>query len=364
MASKPQTIQTEPLTGMAPPDFICQGVPVGSPPTAADLGPAVYGPVKIPPTAKDLGPRVAGPVAIPPTARDIGPQVDGAFRVHEWGLIPLEEAGSKNPARNLGADLPDFAKRKVEDGGVLIPPTAKPVLYFYKSGCTYFSPDIRISAPGGRICYFWPPGNCPDASTLFWRHNILSLAKDPAKARPVPKGHWFEKARDTDSLWLTVHAPAVKGGQVEETERFLFYDGFVPYTSPLKLDDWKDGPLKITHAGTDPLHDLMLIRNRDGKTRLAHIGSLAPKGTGTLDVRPCEDPTATLTKLLVQAGLYEKEAAGMAAIWKKDLFEREGDWLLWRLDPKTIDTLQPLTIKPKPAEVVRVHLVLMPVKAS
>ena len=52
----------------------------------------------------------------------------------------------------------------------------------------------------------------------------------------------------------------------------------------------------------------------------------------------------------------------MARVWQKDFFGRDGDWVLWRLDPKTVDALQPLELTPKPVEVVRVHLVLAPLR--
>lgn len=322
--SQPQHARMTPLAGMSPPDFA----------------------------------REAGGVQVPPTFKDCGPRVEGPFRVHEWGLIALGVEHLR-----LGSDLPDFAKRHVEAGGVHIPPTFKPLLYFYleKPGATGFSPDITVAIPGGKMAYFWPPANCPDASTLFWRHNMLSQATDPAKARPVPKGHWMETARDTDSIWLKVRALDKKGGIVEETERFLFYDGAVPYVSPLRIHQAPHDSLRVVHEGRDLLHDLMWIRNKDGKTRLGRVGQLAPGETATLETKPCEDPAGTLEKLLVAAGLYGKEASGMAKIWEKDLFGRDGAWLVWRLDPGTVDALQPLTIDPRPEEVVRVHLVLTPV---
>ena len=299
------------------------------------------------------------PVARAAALQDCGPRVDGPYRVHEWGLIPLGQKGL-----SLGADLPEFAQRYVEEGGVSMPPTAKPVLYFYpeKADCAWFGPDVRVTIPGGKLAYFWPPGVLPEGKTLLWNHNILGLAPDPAKARPVPKGHWMETARDVDAIWLHVHARDKADKTVDETERFLFYDGYVPYVWPLKAKAEKDGTVKVSYPGDlgDPIHDLLLLRNAGGKTSLAHAGRLAPKEDVVLTPKACEDPVKELTRLLVAAGLYEKEAAGMAKIWKKDFFARDGDWVLWRLDPKTVDALQPLTLDPKPVEAVRVHLVLAP----
>jgi hypothetical protein len=301
----------------------------------------------------------AAPAQIPPTLKDCGPRVDGPYRVHEWGLIPL---GQKD--LSLGADLPEFAKGHVEAGGVSIPPTLKPILYFYpeKPACACFSPDVRISIPGGKMAYVWPPGNLPDERTLFYRHNILGLAPDPTQARPVPKGHWMETARDTDAIWLNVRAADNKGKLVNETERFLFYDGYVPYPCPLDAKMGKDGAVRVSHSrhAVDPIHDLLLIRNAKGRTSLAHAEHLATKEAVTLTAQPSENPAQLLTRLLVAASLYEKEAAGMAQIWKKDFFGRDGDWVLWRLSQTTVDALQPLELTPKPVEVVRVHLVLAP----
>ncbi len=353
-----------PATSMAAPPFAIQGARDTSMLAEADA----------PPTLRNLqGAPRGGPGTVtyqaPPTLKDGGPQAP-PFRVHEWGLIALDVTGAQDVAARLAADLPDFIRTLAgEDVRFSAPPTLKPILYFYPEGTTPFCPDIEVSIPCGRVQYYLPPGELQRADSLFWRHNVFwNRVGDPAHARPVPAGHWIEKARDTDALWLdvtlnrteTLPDGTTRTEAVRETERFLFYDGQIPYVSPLQVER-DEGGIRVTHAGTAPIHDLLLVVNGAGGTRIARVPRLQAGETCLLSADHVDAPAERLAMTLQTAGLYEKEANGMAQIWREDLFSREGEWLLWRLDPSTVDAMMPLSIDPAPLETVRVHLVCAPV---
>jgi regulator of protease activity HflC (stomatin/prohibitin superfamily) len=57
---------------------------------------------------------------------------------------------------------------------------------------------------------------------------------------------------------------------------------------------------------------------------------------------------------LTAAGLYEKEARAMVKTWDSAWFGEDGTRLLYLVPRARTDELLPLTIEPKPAEVVRV----------
>ena len=61
-----------------------------------------------------------------------------------------------------------------------------------------------------------------------------------------------------------------------------------------------------------------------------------------------------LVKHLTAAGLYEKEAKAMVNTWSDAWFGEEGTRLIYLVPRAKTDELLPLTINPKPTEVVRV----------
>jgi hypothetical protein len=61
---------------------------------------------------------------------------------------------------------------------------------------------------------------------------------------------------------------------------------------------------------------------------------------------------ADLIRLLIDAGLYPKEAEAMVATWRDSWFE-EGTRVFYILPPKAVDAVLPLSIVPAPASVAR-----------
>ena len=60
-----------------------------------------------------------------------------------------------------------------------------------------------------------------------------------------------------------------------------------------------------------------------------------------------------LKRILVASGLYEKEALAMIKTWSSSWFE-EGTRVFYILPRRTTDRILPVTIDPRPAELVRV----------
>jgi hypothetical protein len=72
------------------------------------------------------------------------------------------------------------------------------------------------------------------------------------------------------------------------------------------------------------------------------------------------DGVKTLVSQLKDAGLFEDEAASLATLWTRDLFESDGVTLFYRLPQEEYERLLPLTLNPRPESLVRVGLVQHP----
>lgn len=65
---------------------------------------------------------------------------------------------------------------------------------------------------------------------------------------------------------------------------------------------------------------------------------------------------AELSRIGQTAGLYAKEADGMAEIWSKDYFERPGRRLIYQIGPTELANEQTLKITPTPKELIRFQI--------
>jgi hypothetical protein len=143
-------------------------------------------------------------------------------------------------------------------------------------------------------------------------------------------------------------------GRPTQQEKFLFYRGVGTFDLPLsvKLEGDK---LVLNNLGKDEITHLVVFENRGGKIGYRLIDAF----TGQLTyVRPALDANIDsvlqdLKQILVASGLYLKEAEAMIKTWRSSWFE-EGMRVFYVLPRLTTDTVLPLTIEPRPAELVRV----------
>jgi len=118
-----------------------------------------------------------------------------------------------------------------------------------------------------------------------------------------------------------------------------------------------DGSVRVTRADAAALGTVILFERRGEQlgfeiqdARDAGTTLNRPRLTGNLSAL-----TAALERVLVQRGLYAKEAAAMVDTWRDSWFE-EGSRVLYVVPEATVDALLPLDIKPRPASVVRVFV--------
>jgi hypothetical protein len=320
--------------------------------------------------------------------------------VHEWGTF-LSVQGSDGTAMggmvDSEEDLPPFVRERSLDGRNPIYFNQKmetPVTYFYVD--KPMSVQVRVAMPDGLLTHwypgaknFGPPNNVKatkDDSFLDWatvelipdRAGVLATLKN---YKGVSKDSTWRFARETDAAYVRVKdRPAIL--PVGEVEKFLFYRGLGSFQLPLQVVS--PPPVRsdlhprliLTNTATEPLRGVFAVRVRDGQIAFTPLADLAGKETrtvrdlagyressrqenGILGVElPLSEGVPLVKKAvadsLVKAGLYRKEAEAMVNTWEKSYFRTDGLRFLYVLPAPTVDRAIPITISPRPDELVRV----------
>ena len=220
-----------------------------------------------------------------------------------------------------------------------------PVIYFYTDRGTSLS--VRVDFPQGRITEWYPSARTVGVGIDWGRISITPHTTTNLLADTVPN-HYYA-ARETDAALVRV---CRTDGRATEFEKFLFYRGVGDFDPPVSvvLDDDR-----LQFAGLNGITQMIVFENRSGNVgfRLVSVNS----DTATIE-RPAGDGSlpsllATLRQILVANGLYEKEAKAMIETWRDSWFEK-GLRVFYVLPRSATDAALPLTIDPKPDNLVRV----------
>lgn len=281
--------------------------------------------------------------------------------VHEWGTF-TSIAGKDGVALewrplNGATDLPRFVHTIQDDKGLRhvnskAELTASirmetPVLYFYAP--KEMDVAVKVDFPKGKITEWYPQARAVQAGINWGRIKVM-----PGAAVNLPvdysPSHYYP-ARETDAAPVQVCST---NGHATQQEKFLFYRGVGTFDLPLavKLDG---DNVVLTNLGKDQIASLVIFENNGGKTGYRIFNSV--NGTITAK-RPALDKSvdslaSDLRHMLVVSGLYEKEADAMIKTWRDNWFE-EGLRVFYVLPRHTTDAVLPVTIEPRPAELVRV----------
>jgi hypothetical protein len=306
---------------------------------------------------------VAAPAALPSASDALRTRDPQALIVHEWGTFTSIAGADGNAVQwlpaNGPADLPCFVREIHVNTKGLLAGTVRmetPVLYFYASrettvtvavrfrqgAVTEWFPDAAVTPVAVHPAPFGAPGF---EGTITWRNvKVLPGARAtfPNDSRP---SHYYA-ARETDAAPLQVGSAR---------DRFLFYRGVGTFAPPIAAT-LNGRTIDVRSPGGQPLGDLVVFENRGGvisysvrKGAGARVTIERPAGGDVSSIR------ATLEKLLVGQGLYPREAAAMVATWRESWFE-EGARLLYIVPKAAVDSILPLDIDPKPAEISRVFV--------
>jgi len=304
------------------------------------------------------------------------PQQSSNLTVHEWGTFtsvagPDGQAVDWTPLSGP-SELPCFvrllnpASPKVVyddgevDGGWRTTVRAKvrmetPVLYFYSP--TELTVDVSVRFPHGVISEWYPQAWVPQYGPFFLVANATGSinwagVKVLPGARPVlpveSDGSHYYAARETDA------APVQAGGQFE---KFLFYRGLASFPVSLAATVAGDGRVVIDNDGTHGVRTAVLFASDGQHVGYRVIGDLGTRST-------IEPPAMTasvdglrrdLEALLVERGLFPREAAAMVATWRDSWFE-PGTRLIYVIPKSAVDVILPLQISPAPTSVARVFV--------
>ena len=294
----------------------------------------------------------------------------GAFSVHEWGTFTSiagvdGEAVGWTPLSGPD-DLPCFVDR-IELGpkwslwGTVRMET--PVLYFYTPDDLTVNVNVRFRQ--GVITEWFPQARVspskiagiPAELSVQLRDTEASASWTNVRIRPraaadFPResapSHYYP-ARETDA------APVQVGS---EQERFLFYRGVGEFDPPMTAVVGADGRITVKSRSGSPVGNIVVFDNRGGTVRY-YARSVTRSQTAiepaALEARPVASLKADLERVLINAGLYPREAQAMIATWADTWFE-EGARLFYLVPQKAIDEVLPLDIAPWPASLVRVFV--------
>lgn len=319
--------------------------------------------------------------------------------VHEWGTFTSVQ-GSDGVLLDwrplLTSDLPKFvydrSKRNIEfqqssyyvKFGINARQRMEtPVIYFYTDEETVV--DVSVKFPQGLITEWYPlvrdfgpgltqPGKpAPALKDGFLRWGKIKLfpaEKNPALkkellAENIQSHYW--PARETDAAYVRICNTGVNNVTTYEHEKFLFYRGVGSFSTPLKVSTQSVGGrvrAMVENTGSAELGGLMVMTIRDGKGQFKKLNPLKQGESREFSVEDDSrwlsksDVTAALCQAMVETltrqGLYKAEAAAMVKTWQDSWFEEDGTRVLYLLPQAWTDSALPLSLNPKPRELVRV----------
>jgi hypothetical protein len=285
--------------------------------------------------------------------------------VHEWGTftsIAAKDGGAVEwMPQNGPSDLPCFVNRmRLAPKGFLAGTVRMetPVLYFYSP--TETTVNVKVQFRQGVISEWFPAADVSPTTieqTAFNRRSLVGTIAWP-QVKVTPKAAEAFRTESRSNHYYAARATDATPVRVgTDLEKFLFYRGVGRFSPPISATIAADGQVAVVGTAGQPLGDLILFENRGGNTSYQTIRSV--KDAASL---PGDSPRGDLKTLhreleniLVRSGLYQKEAAAMVDTWRDSWFE-EGTRLLYVVPKQSVDSILPLQITPKPAQVERVFV--------
>ena len=310
---------------------------------------------------------------------------------HEWGTFTSFSGADGVPVGFTpnNDDLPYFvyyARDTEGKGGRLarggLVSMETPVVYFYADKETKVS--VKVDFPKGWITEWFPfAGAAPvrtatsdKAGGQSIRWDVKLTPGEPERfprERPNRDGveNPYYHARETAAVPLQAEVAgtgnrdnerydehALHGGAVVQREKFLFYRGVGTFPPPVTVRALGGDKVRVMNAAGGKTTGLVLVTVRGGKLGFRPVGELESGATADAQLPTADGTRADLGAFLVReltaAGLYEKEAKAMVKTWDSAWFGEEGTRLLYLVPRSKTDELLPLTVDPKPTELVRV----------
>jgi hypothetical protein len=201
-------------------------------------------------------------------------------------------------------------------------------------------------------------------SRVVWNDvQILPADQNPKVASLIPfdkSGSHYFAARDTDAAYVRINSLSPTNA-APEYDKFLFYRGVGSFATPLQVTMASDNHLSLTNTSSEPLSDLFVIRLRQGKGQVIHLGKLGPNSLQNVEFGQDKSQDNVLPDLekkmiaaLTDQGLYPREATAMVNTWKDSWFAEDGTRVLYVLPRAWTDRTLPIELSPQPKELARV----------
>jgi hypothetical protein len=290
------------------------------------------------------------------------------FVVHEWGTFSTFSGSDGKPLKFYPDDrlLPEFVygnHPQVKAGRPEVTVSLEtPVVYFYSDRDRTVS--LHVDFPKGLMTDWYPQASRPPGHAIRW-DDLQVLAKDrPTLPVDRIRGRYYA-ARETDAATVRTAGPDKR-----EVEQFLFYRGVGDFNMPFVVRAEGNGKFTVKNTGKDAIPGYILVNVQEKKVSFKVCGHLSP-GTEEHLAMPAETSTSdklgeAMEAMLIQQGLYDKEAKAMVKTWREDWFGDEGTRVLYLVSEPVTNELLPLKIDPKPDQLLRVlvgrHDVLTPEK--
>ncbi|MBA4065943.1 MAG: hypothetical protein C0501_19940 [Isosphaera sp.] len=321
--------------------------------------------------------EAVAPAPVPP------PAAPPRLVAHEWGTF-TSFSGADGVAVGFSpnnTDLPQFVyfqenqlskvNRLRVDGLVSM---ETPVIYFYADKETRAS--VKVDFPRGWITEWYPFAAGPPGAGQLAKPAGQSIRWDlkltPGESAAFPRdrndrdNHYYH-ARETAAAPLQVEVgepdenggnPELRGGTVVQREKFLFYRGVGAFPPPVTVRALGGDKVRVVNNSGGRVTGAVLVAVRGGTLGFRPVGDLDAGAEVAADLPAAGGTRAELAAFLVKeltaAGLYADEARAMVKSWDAAWFGEEGTRLLYLVPRSKTDELLPLTIDPKPAELVRV----------
>jgi hypothetical protein len=335
---------------------------------------------------------------VAPSEEDLG--------VHEWGVFTIyNDAKYANAGRKAEwATLPEGFYRQFPTQRLHWVPAAwdKPIIYFH-TGRESVKVEVEVSFTDGAPVVWWPAANSPtdDSSgkrpreakagplfrklcwTVWLGKKVPGLTEGPnarggmvdVEETELPDKCWLKEARAVKEAALVTAIGTDPDPSKAfpwtaarlETERFIYYDGLMPAPDFLRCVEASPDGANVTlkNSAGFALQDLFIVDRRGGNSgpvRFAHVEKVEPGAEVKVDLNevaakdwPGAGETA-LSAALEKTGLLKSEVQAMVSIWRQGFFLSEGLTGFYLLPQAEYDRMLPLSVKPKPARVLRVGI--------
>ena len=352
-------------------------------------------------------PVASAPPLLPPDTvdpRGSGPQYPGTgFRVHEWGTNTIVVGSDGSMQRGLQheeEDLPSFVydRRREDLQAEFDVKMETPVTYFYSD--RPLTVNVGVNFPKGIFSQWYPAVQSFQPATYMGRGDPILDTAYPFSSPTcreqlsrvangnlawgsvdiLPRGgsapnlteasldrYTWSHARAVDANAVRVHT-----SQGTQDERFLFYRGLGNFPLDVTIAAQqgaagRDGGLLNTNRDpARPVGAVFALRvEKDTAAFVVPPAGVAPRGallqTAPVANRPLDAYANDLAKAMVaeldKAGLYHDESVAMVKTWARQWFRTPGVRVLYLAPQAWTDAQIPLTIAPKPAELVRVMVI-------